>query len=278
MAYELPMDNLILLMTEPFLLRAIAAGILLVLIAGPLGCFLIWRRQAFFGDTLAHTAILGLGIGFAVGAGAPTGLIATIIIMALFLTYAEGRYGLALDTLLGVMAHGGLAFGLLFASLYGGIPGGINRFLFGDILAVDLTGLLISGAISAIGLLLLVRFWRGLLAITISEALAAADGYRIKHYRVFLMLLTGAVIAIGIKLIGALLISALLIIPAAAARRFASGPEQMAIGAVIAGVISIIGGLYLSLAVNAPAGPAIITIATTLFIASLIGTNQIIRR
>ncbi len=272
------MDSLSLFVTEPFMTRALGAGLLLVMLTGPLGCFLIWRRQAFFGDTLAHASILGIGIGALIGVGAPVGMIAIVAAVALFLTYAEGRYGLALDTLLGVLAHGGLAVGLLLASMSGGLAGGINQFLFGDILAVTTQHLLIMTATTIIGLIVLYRFWRGLLALTLNQELAAADGYDVRLYRLLLMLITGAVVGLGIKVVGALLISALLIIPAASARRIASGPEQMAVGAIIIGAISVFGGLILSLMVNAPAGPAIISIATALFLASLVGNNRIIRR
>ncbi len=272
------MDSLSLLVTESFMLRALGAGILLVLLTGPLGCFLIWRRQAFFGDTLAHASILGVGVGALIGVGAPIGLIVIVALVALFLTYAEGRYGLALDTLLGVLAHGGLAVGLLLASMSGGLAGGINQFLFGDILAVTQQHLVIMAATTLIGLGLVYRFWRGLLSLTLNQELAAADGYDVRVYRLLLMVLTGAVVGLGIKIVGALLISALLIIPAAAARRFATGPEHMAIGAIIVGIVAVTGGLVLSLLINAPAGPAIISVATAFFLASLIGNNKIIQR
>lgn len=272
------MDSLSLLVTEPFLQRALVAGLLLTVLTGPLGCFLIWRRQAFFGDTLAHASVLGIGLGALIGVGAPIGLIVIIGLVALFLTYAEGRYGLALDTLLGVLAHGGLALGLLLVSMSGGLPGGINQFLFGDILAVTSQHVITMAIVTPLGLGLLARFWKGLLALTLNQELAAADGYDIRQYRLLLMVLTGAIVGFGIKLVGALLISALLIIPAAAARRIASGPEQMAISAVICGMIAIVGGLGLSLIVNAPAGPAIISVATIFFLISLIGNNKIIRR
>ncbi len=256
-------------MWEPFLLRALLAGVGLALICGPLGCFIVWRRMAYFGDTLAHSALLGIALGLLLELDLNLGILAACLLIALLLFLMQRRRGLALDTLLGIFSHAALALGLVTLSLMDSVRVDLMGYLFGDILAVTQTDLLWIGLGGGLSLALLIRYWRALVATTVHADLAAAEGVAVEPLRLLLMLMIALVIALAMKIIGVLLITSLLIIPAAAARQFARSPEQMALVAVALGILSVGLGLWSSLQWDLPTGPAIVVSATLIFALSL---------
>lgn len=256
-------------MLDDFLIRAALAGAGVALAAGPLGSFVVWRRMAYFGDATAHAAILGVAL--ALGASVPiyAGTLAVALLMALTVSHLAAR-GHAMDTVLGVLAHAALAFGLVGVSFVQGVRVDLSAFLFGDILAVSRGDLAViwSGALMVVGLL--VWRWQALLTATLNEDLAYASGINPRREQLVLTLALALVVAVAIKVIGALLIAAMLIIPAATARSLSRTPEAMAVIAVCAGVIATLGGLWASLAFDTPAGPGIVSAAAVLFALSLL--------
>jgi zinc transport system permease protein len=258
-------------MIDDFLWRALAGGLGVALVAGPLGCFIVWRRMAYFGDSLAHSALLGIAIGILLGIDATLGIIAAAVALALLLVLLQHQQRLASDTLLGIMAHSGLALGLVVLSFFEGLRIDLLSYLFGDVLAVDGVDLLwiYGGGVLALAGLALI--WRPLLAITIHEDLARAEGVPVLAVRLAFVLLIAIVIAISMKIVGILLITSLLIIPAATARGFARTPEQMALLAVLAGVLSVVLGLFGSLQWDTPSGPSVVVAAMVLFALALLG-------
>lgn len=252
-----------------FLLNALLAGLALALVAGPLGSFVVWRRMAYFGDTLSHAALLGVAVGLLLDVSPTLAVIAGCLLLAVLLVALQQRQTLAADTLLGILAPSTLSLGLVVLSFMDEVRIDLMSYLFGDLLAVgpgDLAWIL-GG--SALVLLLLVPLWRPLLAITVHEELARVEGLPVAGIRLALMLLIALVIAVAMKIVGVLLITSLLIIPAAAAQRHARSPEQMAAGASVLGVIAVCAGLSLSWFQDTPAGPSIVVSAATLFLASL---------
>ncbi len=258
-------------MIDDFLWRALAGGLGVALIAGPLGCFIVWRRMAYFGDSLAHSALLGIAIGILLGINTTLGIIAAAVALALLLVLLQHQQRLASDTLLGIMAHSGLALGLVVLSFFEGLRIDLMSYLFGDVLAVDYADLLwiYGGGLFALAGLALI--WRPLLAITIHEDLARAEGIPVLAVRLAFVLLIAIVIAIAMKIVGILLITSLLIIPAATARGFARTPEQMALLAVLAGGLSVVLGLLGSLQWDTPSGPSVVVAAMALFALALMG-------
>ncbi len=251
-----------------FFVRAVIGGIGVALVAGPLGCFVVWRRMAFFGDSLAHGALLGVAIGFAAGIDVNAAILVVCVGIALLLLGLERQKRLATDTLLGILAHGTLALGLVSASLVEGARIDVMGYLFGDVLAIGRTDLYwIYGGGAAV-LLVLAWFWRPLLALAVHAELARAEGVPVRAARIVFMLLVALTVAIAMKIVGVVLVTALLLIPAATARRFAATPEMMAILASFAGVLSVSGGLGASLAWDSPAGPSIVVAALALFVAA----------
>lgn len=257
-------------MLDDFFTRALIAGAGVALVVGPLGCFIVWRRLAYFGDTLSHAALLGVALAFLFEINITLAVFGVAICVSLALLLLQKNATLSSDALLGLLAHSALAIGLVALAFMTWVRVDLMGFLFGDILAVTPTDIAIVWAGGAVVLLILVLIWRSLFAATVNIELAQAEGMSPERANIVFMLLMAAVIAISMKIVGVLLITALLIIPAAAARRFASGPEQMAILAAFIGVAGVFGGLFGSLEWDTPAGPSIVVAALGLFIISIL--------
>lgn len=251
-----------------FLLNALLAGLALALVAGPLGSFVVWRRMAYFGDTLSHAALFGVALGLMLDVNLTLAVTVGCVLLALLLVTLQQRQPLASDTLLGILAHSTLSLGLVSLSFMKDVRVDLMGYLFGDLLAVGPSDLawIIGG--SALVLLMLIPLWRPLLAITVHEELAKVEGLPVAGIRLALMLLIAVVIAVAMKIVGVLLITSLLIIPAAAAQRHARTPEQMAVGASLLGLLAVCCGLALSWYQDTPAGPSIVVSAAALFLAS----------
>jgi len=266
------------LFSSEFMIRALLAGIGLALAAGPLGCFVVWRRMAYFGGALAHTALLGLALGVVLGFSPIWGVGGICLLIAIGLSLAGGNNNLASDTWLGIIAHGGLAVGLVVVALAQIRAGMLQAFLFGEILAARPSDLMVIYIVSAIVIVVLALLWRPLIAITVHEDLARVEGRPTTMLRTILMVLLALFVAAGIQAVGVLLVTSLLIIPAAAARRLSHSPLQMALVASALGILSVVGGLMVSLEWDVPGGPAIVSCALILFVISQMMPTGIINR
>lgn len=252
-----------------FLLFSLLAGIAVALVAGPLGAFAVWRRMAYFGDTLAHSALLGVTFGLLLDINLNLAIALGCLLLALILVGLQHNRVLATDTLLGILSHSTLALGLVCVSIFSENRIDLLAYLFGDILSVTPGDVLGMWIISLAVLAALIWLWRPLLAITVHEELARVEGVAVAPVRTALMLLMALVIAIAMKVVGVLLITALLIIPAAASRRLTKTPEHMAATASALGMIAVISGLSASYWWDTPAGPAIVLSATLIFTLTL---------
>jgi zinc transport system permease protein len=255
-------------MLEDFLLRALCGGLGVAAVAGPFGVFVVWRRLAYFGDTLAHSALLGIALGFLLHLDLTLAVIAVGQLLVLLLIVLQRRRELAGDTLLGILAHGSLALGLVTLAFLQEVRIDLMAYLFGDILAVNRTDLtwIFGGGLLALSALALI--WRPLLALSVHEDLARVDGVAVGLVQWLYTALLALVVAVMMKIVGVILVTALLIIPAAAARRLARSPEAMAALASLVGCLAVGGGLLASLRWDTPAGPSIVVAATVLFLLS----------
>lgn len=250
------------------LLPALLAGLGIALIAGPLGSFVVWRRMAYFGDTLAHASLLGLALGFLLDINIYLALVLCCLAIAVILVALQKQQSVGTDTLLGILAHSSLSLGLVAVSFLDDVRIDLMSYLFGDLLSVSIHDIyFIYLGVFAIGLILYL-FWQPLLSSSVSEELAAVEDINISLMRLILMLLVGTVIAVGMKFVGALIITSLLIIPAASARKFATTPEQMAALASLFGCIAVVAGIALSWQFDTPTGPSVVVSAAALFILS----------
>ncbi|MEM7270800.1 MAG: metal ABC transporter permease [Pseudomonadota bacterium] len=251
-------------MLDDFMVRASLAGIGVATAAAPLGCFVVWRRMAYFGDATAHASLLGVALALSFSMSIFIGALVVALLMALVVGAMSGR-GYAMDTLLGVLAHSALAVGLVAASFLTGVRIDLMAYLLGDILAVGKTDLAVIWGGAALVLALVWWRWSALLTMTVSLDLSHANGAEPRREQLVLTVALALVVAVAIKVVGVLLIAAMLIIPAAAARAFASTPERMALMAGAIGAFATLAGLQIALIADTPAGPSIICVAAGVF-------------
>ncbi len=264
---SMPQENA---MFDDFFLRAVVAGVGLALTTGPLGCFIIWRRMAYFGDTISHSALLGVALSLLFQLNLTLSVFAVAAAVSILLLFLQRRQALSADALLGILSHATLAIGLVIVAFMSWVRIDLIAFLFGDILAVSRSDIALIWGGGILVLAAIAWLWRPLLASTVNPELAEAEGLQPERAKLFFMLLMAVVIAIAMKIVGILLITALLIIPAATARRFAATPEMMAVFASLIGAVAVVGGLFGSLRYDTPSGPSIVVAALILFIISLL--------
>ncbi|SHH50767.1 iron chelate uptake ABC transporter family permease subunit [Marivita hallyeonensis] len=252
-------------MLDSFLTRAALAGVGVAVAAAPLGCFVVWRRMAYFGDATAHAAILGVALALSFQVPIFLGALIVALAMASLVTSLSGR-NVAVDTLLGVMSHSALAVGIVAVSFLENVRIDLMAFLFGDILAVNRMDLLVIWGGAAVVVGLLSWRWSALLTATLNEDLARASGIDPQREKLILTVTLALVVAVSIKVVGVLLIAAMLIVPPAAARVFARSPEQMAVLAGLIGAASALGGLAASWQFDTPTGPTIVSVAAAAFV------------
>ena len=257
-----------MMILDDFFWRAVIAGVGVAVVAGPLGCFVVWRRMSYLGDTMAHSSLLGVALGYYLEVNIMLGVFAVAFIVAILLFLFQRQKQLANDAILSTLSHASLAMGVLMISLMFWVRLDLIAYLFGDILAVSLVDLYWIYGGGFLILLILFVFWRPLLAITLDHELAQAEGIHVVKVELLFMLLIAVVIALSIKIIGILLVTSLLIIPVSAARRFSKTPEQMALLATLIGMVSVGLGLSASLQIDTPSGPSIVIVAVMFFFAA----------
>ena len=257
-------------MFDDFFIRALVAGVGIAIVVGPLGCFVIWRRLSYFGDTLSHSALLGVTLAYSFSLNISLSVFIISAVVALLLINLQKRTKLAGDSLLGLLAHSTLAIGLVLIGFLSYIRFDLMGLLFGDILAVTIEDIALVWVGGSVILGILYFIWKSLFSATVNYDLSAAEGMKPEVSNFIFTLLLAGVIALSIKMIGALLITGLLLIPAATARNISNSPNQMVFLATLVGVISVIAGLFTSLELNTSSGPTIIVVALILFIISLV--------
>ena len=254
---------------DDFILRALLAGLLLAAVTGPLGCFIVWRRMAYFGDTLAHSALLGIAFSLLADINMQLAVVLACCLLAVALVLMEKNKAFASDTLLGILAHSSLALGLVLLS-FTSVQIDYFSYLFGDLLTVSLSELAWIAGGTLLALATLAIFWNRFLSITLNQELAQVEGLDVTRLRLLLMLVMAVVVAVSMKVVGVLLITSMMIIPPAMARHFARSPEQMAIGASIGGALAVCGGMGASALWDTPTGPSIVVSAALLFALSAV--------
>ncbi len=260
---------------DDFIIRALIAGILVVLVSGPLGCVVVWRRMAYFGDALAHSALLGTSLAIMFNVNPLIGVLLIGLILSYLLIRLQAKKDLSSDAILGILSHGALAAGLVMLAIMQsqGQRVDLMAYLFGDLLSVSWSYLLWLSVICFVVLLVMSRLWQSILALAVHEELARSEGVAVDRVRLIFMLLMAVVVAVAMKIVGIILITALLIIPAASARRFANSPEKMVLAAIIFGVFSVLAGVFASMQWDTPAGPSIVLASVMLFFVSRFKAN-----
>ena len=264
-------------MLDDFFLRALLAGIGVAIVVGPLGCFVIWRRLSYFGDTLSHAALLGVALALLFELNFTMMVFIVSVTLSLLLIYLKSRTSLPSDALLGLLAHSILAIGIICLGFMTWVRVDLLGLLFGDILAVSTSDIWLIWIGGGLVLACLAVIWKPLFADTVSPDLAVAEGLNPQKSRIIFMILLALVISISIKVVGVLLITGMLILPAAVARNLSAGPIQMMILSVIAGIFSVVAGLFSSLTWNTSSGPSIIAATLVLFILTMLPWSRLLR-
>jgi len=265
-------------MLDDFFIRALIGCTGIAATAGPLGCIVVWRRMAYFGDTMAHSALLGVALAFIANINMTLSVFAVAVLIAGLLLWLQRRNALSSDSLLGILSHSSLAISLLILSFMPWVRQDLSAYLFGDVLSVSKLDLLLIWGGGIFALAILALLWRPLLVATLSVDLAEAEKLKPEQAKIIFMLLLALIIAIAIKIVGILLITALLILPAATARRLTGSPEAMAVMSIFIGMISALIGLYSSLYFNTPSGSSVVTAAFALFLLCLLPLRRMLRR
>ncbi len=265
-------------MIEPFLMRAILAAIGLALIAAPLGCFVVWNRMSYFGETIAQASLLGVALALLLQLDLNTTVVAVSIAAAFVVIALSRQRVVPIDSVLGLMHHGTLALGVIVISSLKGQSVDLMGYLFGDIFAVSTQDLWWIGAIGVAVVLVMVKLWRPLLRVSVHEDLARAEGVNTTALRTGFTVVLALVIAVAIKIVGILLAIAFLIVPAVAARPFARNPETMVVVSAGLGVVSVVAGLTMSTSADIPGGPAIVLVMTVIAAASLLFAGRQVPR
>ena len=253
--------------TDPFIIRGILAGVAVALISGLVGCFVVWRRLSYYGESIAHSSLLGAGIGILLGIGINIGVVVVCLFFGFIFLWLQQSKVLSSDTLLGVLAHVALALGIIVIS-FNKIKIDLHSILFGDILTVssnDIWGMYVGVFLAIIFILL---NWSSLLLVTVDEDLAKAEGINPLYMNLLLTSVLTIVVALSLQIIGLLLITAMLIIPAATARRLVNSPEIMVVVSTLIGIFSVIIGIYISVETDIPSGPSIVVVTAVLFFIS----------
>lgn len=251
-------------MMEPFFLRALLAGVGLGIIAAPLGCLVVWRRMSYFGSTVAHAGLLGVALGLLLDLDLTLGVILVSLAIGGLLVVMQRQRMLPVDSLLGILSHAALAAGLVAAAKLSGQRLDLMGYLFGDIFAITNTDLVWIFAGGAVVLAIVAWLWNTLVAVAVHEELAAAEGLDTRRAEAALILILAFTIAIAMKIVGVLLIIAFLIMPAAAARPFATTPEGMVGLAALFGVAGAVGGLFVSNSWDIAGGPSIVLVLSAI--------------
>ncbi|MBB6520124.1 iron chelate uptake ABC transporter family permease subunit [Pseudoteredinibacter isoporae] len=247
------------------LLAPVLTGIFVALMAGPLGCFVVWRRLAYFGDALAHAALLGVALGLILSVSPQLAIVMSCVVLALLLSQVRQDSQLSADTWLGVLSHGSLAISIIAITVAGAGRVDLYGYLFGDLLAATYRDVILLGFCGLILAAYLIRYWDSLVCLCLNEDLAKVEGIAVERHKVILMIAIAFVTAMAMKLVGALLITALMIIPAASARMLSNGPGRMAVLAMSAALLALGAGMLASFHWDVPTGPSIVTAACLVF-------------
>lgn len=251
---------------ETFFIYAIVGGIGVAITSGSLGSFIVWKRMAYFGDAMSHSALLGIALGFLFHINVTLGIILVAMAFSFILAYFQRQRTFSGDTVLGILAHSALAVGLVVLSQMKSLRIDLMGYLFGDILAIGMQDIIVIYTYMAFTLCTVYILWQNILLMVIQPDLARVEGVDTEKTRLFLLLLIAVFVALSIKIVGMMLVTSMLIIPAATARKFAATPERMVIFASIVGIIAVLCGLGASLQWDTPSGPSIVVSSALLFI------------
>ncbi|MFO0037404.1 MAG: metal ABC transporter permease [Synechococcaceae cyanobacterium] len=267
MSSALPLAELLAM---PFLQRALLAGLLSGGLGGLLGSFAVLRQLSFFSDALGHSALLGIALGVLLGLDPTLVLIPFAVLFALGVNQLARRSRLPGDALLNIIYSSSLALAVVVLSRLPGWKGGLQQLLFGDILGVTARDLLLLSGLLAVTVLILLLTGRRQLLLTIDESLALSRGVASEAQRLLFVILLAVVVALSIKAVGVLLISAFVVIPACAARLISGNFRLYLLLSALFGASCAVLGLLVSAVADLPSGPSVVIVQLGVFLLALL--------
>ena len=258
-----------------FLVRSIIAGLLMVSIAAPIGCLMVWQRLAFLSDTLGHAAVMGVGLGLLLHLPPMFGVLAVVLLIVISLSQVTNFNNALSETTLAIISHTGLAVGLILLGVLPANTVSLESILFGDLLAVTLTDLSMILVTTIVLAFLLLRHWRSFVAVSVSREIAQAEGIEVRKVQLLMYLMIALLVAVMMKVMGVLLIAAMLVIPTTSARMLSGSPERMVMFSALFGFAALAGGIFSSFQFDWQTGPAIVLSATTLLLVTLVVVRRV---
>ena len=254
---------------DDFLVRSVIAGLIMVTIAAPMGCLMVWQRLAFLSDTLGHAAVMGVGLGLLLEVTPIFGVLAVALLIVFALNRVNSFNTALSETTLAIISNPGLAGGIILVGLLPAQSVNLEAILFGDLLATT-TGDLIRLLVSTVLLLLVLQhYWQSFVAVSVSREIAQAEGIEVRKVQFLMYIMIALLVAVMMKVMGVLLIAAMLVIPTTSARLFSRSPEQMVAVSALYGLGALAGGISSSFQFDWQTGPAIVVSATILLLLTL---------
>jgi len=254
---------------DDFMLRSVIAGLIMVTIAAPMGCLMVWQRLAFLSDTLGHAAVLGVGLGLLLEVTPIFGVLAVALLIVFALNRVNSFNTALSETTLAIISHTGLAGGIILVGLLPSQSVNLEAILFGDLLATTTVDLILLLVTTVLLLLVLRHHWRSFVAVSVSREIAQAEGVEVRKIQLLMYIMIALLVAVMMKVMGVLLIAAMLVIPTTSARLFSRSPEQMVLISGLYGLGALVGGITTSFHLDWQTGPAIVVSATFLLLVTL---------
>jgi zinc transport system permease protein len=254
---------------EPFFIKALIASVGVAIATSVVGVFVLWKKMAYFGDAISHSAIFGIGIAAVAAVATIYGIIFCAVIFCFLIFALEKQNLYSSDTIIGIASCVLLAAGIILIAIF---PSNISleNYLFGDLIVLSSQDILTIYLIVFFTVLAISFWFKKLLLTAINKDLAVISGVNVKRLELKFLLLTALVVAGLVKIVGIFLITSMVIMPAAIARNFAKTPLAMLFISIASSLVMVIGGLFLALFFNIPTSPAIIAFAAVLLMLSVI--------
>lgn len=263
-------DSIITALSFPFIQRALIIGCVIGITAAFLGVFVTLRNMSFYSDAISHSSLAGIALGLLFSFDPIIGAIAVCVLLAIITAYMKQHSAVSIDTVIGVLFAGGISLGIALLSQLQGFQGDVFSFLFGDIISTTWTDVWIAIALSVVIFIFLLFNSKRLLLTTFSPDFSFVRKLSYQRMDYAFFIITSLTIALSIKVIGIVLVTGLLIIPAAVAKNLAKSFKQVVWMAMVVSLISVISGILISFYINIPSGPAIILVGTVFFILAVL--------
>ncbi|MEH2325324.1 MAG: metal ABC transporter permease [Nostoc sp.] len=263
-------NDLVSLLTFPFMQRAIVGAVLMGILGGMLGSFVTLRQLSFFSHAVGHAALVGVALGVLLQINPTWMLLPFTLVFGVIVLYFIDKTNLGSDSVLSIVLSGALAIGVILTSLIKGYRGNLMAVLFGDILAIDTTDLILTLLVLVGGSIFLLSTLRQQILLTLNPDVAQVQGIPVQLYRYVFVVLLSLAVAVAIKAVGVLLVNAFLVIPASTAKLMSHHFSRFLVISVIVGSISSIAGIIVSGIFNFASGPSIVLVQFLLFVAVFI--------